>query len=100
MIMVAVSNLLTSLLNFIRLLRITKIRLHLNEWALKPALAAAAAGRPLAYSSWEDVPLPARQALSPQLIPAPPGGSFAGDKHASTNALYKSLMAFAAEQGL
>jgi stage V sporulation protein B len=45
MVMVAVSNLLTSLLNFIRLLRITKIRLRLNEWALKPALAAAAASQ-------------------------------------------------------
>jgi formate dehydrogenase major subunit len=61
---------------------------------------SAAAGRPLPYSSWEDVPLPARPIPAPQLIPAPLGGKLAGDKHASTNALYKSLMAFAAEQGL
>jgi formate dehydrogenase major subunit len=61
---------------------------------------SAAAGRPLAYCSLEDVPLPTRPTLSPQLIPAPQNGKFAGDKHASTNALYTSLMAFAANNGL
>jgi formate dehydrogenase major subunit len=61
---------------------------------------SAAAGRPLPYRSPEDVRLPAKPTLSPQLIPTPQNGKFAGDNHASTNALYKSLMAFAAGWGL
>ncbi|MCL2056875.1 MAG: oligosaccharide flippase family protein [Oscillospiraceae bacterium] len=42
MIVVIVSNMLTSVLNFRRLMRITGIKPNLNEWFLKPVLAAAA----------------------------------------------------------
>ena len=44
-VMVVVSNLFTSLLNLRRLLKITKISFRLNEWLLKPGLAAIAAGQ-------------------------------------------------------
>lgn len=43
--MVVASNLFTSGLNFKRLLKITKIKLNINDWFIKPALAAAAAGQ-------------------------------------------------------
>jgi formate dehydrogenase major subunit len=74
-------------------------RLSVTNFEMLCGLSAAA-GRPLPYRSPEDVRLPARPTPSPQFLPAPRGGKFAGDKHASTNALYASLMAFAAGQGL
>lgn len=43
--MIVASNLFTSALNFKRLLRITKIKLKINDWFIKPVLAAAAAGQ-------------------------------------------------------
>lgn len=43
--MVIASNLFTSALNLKRLLKITKIKLRLNDWFLKPVLAAAAASQ-------------------------------------------------------
>ena len=44
-IMVVVSNLFTSLLNLRRLLKITKVHLRVNDWIIKPALAALAASQ-------------------------------------------------------
>jgi len=44
-IMVVVSNLFTSLLNLRRLLKITKVHLRVNDWIVKPALAALAASQ-------------------------------------------------------
>ncbi|MCL2580154.1 MAG: polysaccharide biosynthesis protein [Oscillospiraceae bacterium] len=44
-IMVAVSNLFTSTLNLARLLKITEVRLRINDWVIKPALAALAASQ-------------------------------------------------------
>ena len=44
-IMVVASNLFTSLLNLRRLLKITKLHFRLNDWLLKPGLAAVAAGQ-------------------------------------------------------
>jgi len=42
-VMVVISNLYTSVLNLQRLLRITRLRLQLNDWAVKPVLAAVMA---------------------------------------------------------
>lgn len=44
-VMVAVSNLYTALLNLRRLLKITRLHVRWGDWVLKPALAAAAAGQ-------------------------------------------------------
>jgi stage V sporulation protein B len=44
-IMVIVSNLFTSLLNLRRLLKITDISMRVNDWIVKPALAALAASQ-------------------------------------------------------
>jgi len=44
-IMVVVSNLFTSALNLKRLLKITNVSLRLNDWIIKPALAALAASQ-------------------------------------------------------
>lgn len=44
-LMVVVSNLFTSALNLRRLLMLTKIRLQINDWLIKPTLAAIASGQ-------------------------------------------------------
>ena len=44
-IMVVVSNLVTSLLNLRRLLKITRLRMRFNDWLIKPTLAAMAAAQ-------------------------------------------------------
>lgn len=43
--MVVASNLFTSVLNLIRLLKITKIKMRLSDWVIKPVLAAVTAGQ-------------------------------------------------------
>lgn len=45
LLMVVVSNLFTSILNLRRLLKITRLRMQLGEWVIKPGLAAMAAGQ-------------------------------------------------------
>jgi len=60
-IMVLVSNLFTSLLNLRRLLKVTKISLRVNDWIIKPALAALAASQGMRtlflYTAFSQLPL-------------------------------------------
>ena len=43
LVMVVISNLFTSILNLRRLLKITDVRLRINDWVIKPSLAALTA---------------------------------------------------------
>jgi stage V sporulation protein B len=45
MAMMVVSNIMTSVFNLVRLIRVTKIKFRFNEWVIKPVLAAAASSQ-------------------------------------------------------
>ncbi|MDL2232786.1 polysaccharide biosynthesis C-terminal domain-containing protein [Ruminococcaceae bacterium OttesenSCG-928-L11] len=71
-VMVVISNLLTSLLNFRRLMHIASVRLRLRSWVLRPALAAGASSQIVKvftnYFPMSDVPLWGRLAVGIGLV--------------------------------
>ena len=67
-VMVVASNLFTSVLNFMHLMKLAQITIRFNEWMIKPALAAAAASQIL-RAVWHWLPASTPENLWRSLVP-------------------------------